>query len=357
MSWSVVEQEPRSNRRHPFIAATAPSRRTESVASRPAVGRGRAPGRWRQPTRPRNRSRAEVGSGGGPAGRDATGGRSIPSDRPRSMARRGRPQRPRAVVRRERPLVRERVRSGGREAKRRLTGVTRAWRSSAWQPGRVEDQLSSPAGRYTTPSASAGQAYGYVVRSPHATPHQADRRRAPQARECGRLHAEIGRASSPALIPTRTRAPTRDPKHPVLREEANYAGDNGLRRRRDPLAGEGRAELVASPTSTARVADTPRPWVGQGRSIPRRRHSLHWHYGDEPRSSGLRRRRARHRVDPQHKVSATSVEPARLRGEYDRPTQATLQGNRAAGARDGMAAKPAWTRKIRCHAHVGGGFG
>ena len=88
-------------------------------------------------------------------------------------------------------------------------------------------------GRYTDDIDLAGQAHGYVLRSPLAMAVSAsidlERREGRPGRARGLHRGRPGRPGIPCLIPMQNRdgSDRADPKHPVLcKDEVNYVGDH-----------------------------------------------------------------------------------------------------------------------------------
>jgi aerobic carbon-monoxide dehydrogenase large subunit len=158
---------------------------------------------------------------------------------------------------------------------------------------RVEDQrLITGGGRYSDDINLDGQAYGYVLRSPHA--HARIRGIDTSAAKAAPgvlavlTGADLGDAGIPCFIPLKNRdgSGRADPKHPILcRDEVNYVGDNvAFVVAETRLQAKDAAELIEVDyeplPAVADTAKAPRP--GQPQVHPEAPNNLafDWHYGD-----------------------------------------------------------------------------
>lgn len=242
---------------------------------------------------------------------------------------------------------------------------------------RVEDQrFITGAGRYTDDISVAGQAYGYVVRSPHAHARIKGIDTAAALSAPGVLAVytaeDLGDASIPCFIPTKNRDGTdrADPKHPVLcGDEANYAGDNvAFVVAETRSQAKDAAELVdVTYEPLPAVADTAKALEsGQAQVHPEAPGNLafDWHYGDDAAVEAAFAA-ATHvtRVDlVNNKVVCNAMEPRACVAEYDAAgDRLTLHTGTQGGwgHRDVLAANLGMDKeKVRVVTpDVGGGFG
>jgi aerobic carbon-monoxide dehydrogenase large subunit len=158
---------------------------------------------------------------------------------------------------------------------------------------RVEDQrLVTGGGRYSDDINLDGQAYGYVLRSPHAHARirgiDASAAKAAPGVLAVLTGADLGDAGIPCFIPLKNRdgSGRADPKHPILcRDEVNYVGDNvAFVVAETRLQAKDAAELIeVDYEPLPAVADTAKaPQPGQPQVHPEAPNNLafDWHYGD-----------------------------------------------------------------------------
>ena len=197
---------------------------------------------------------------------------------------------------------------------------------------RVEDQrLITGHGRYSDDISLAGEAHGYVLRSPHAHARITSIDTAAAKAAPGVLAvltaADLGGAEIPCKIPMKNRdgSDRADPRHPVLcRDEVNYVGDNvAFVVAETRLQAQDAAELIdVTYEPLPAVADTAKAIEpGQPAVHPEAPGNLafDWHYGDAAAVDAAFARAAHvTRLDlVNNKVICNAMEPRACVAEYD----------------------------------------